>query len=48
MTIHAKGSGFDVDYWRKGRRKTPFHRGGLTQPEALSYVYDVIARTTFD
>jgi hypothetical protein len=48
ITIRAKGGGFHVDYWRKGRRKTALHKSGLTQPQAFQYVYELIGATTFD
>lgn len=47
ITIHAKGVGFDVDYWRKGRRKKAFHKAVQSQPQALNYVYELIGATTF-
>jgi eukaryotic-like serine/threonine-protein kinase len=47
ITIRAKGGGFHVDYWRKGRRKTALHKSGLTQPQAFQYVYELIGATTF-
>lgn len=47
ITIRAKGTGFEVDYWRKGRRKRALHKNGLTQPQAFNYVYELIAASTF-
>lgn len=38
---------FALDYTRNGRRKTAFHRGGLTHVQAKEYAYQLIAQTTF-
>jgi serine/threonine-protein kinase len=46
LVITGKGILFEVDYTRNGRRKLSKHRSGLTQADALKYVYELIAETT--
>jgi serine/threonine-protein kinase len=46
LIITSKGTTWEVDYRRNGRRKTARHRAGLSQGDALKYVYQLIAETT--
>jgi len=46
LVIAATKSGYAADYLRKRRRKSAFHKDGLSREAAERYVYEVIAATT--
>lgn len=47
IVISPTRCAFNVDYLRSGRRRSPFHRGGLSQSQATEYAYQIVAETTF-
>lgn len=47
LLIREARGAFEVDYTRNSRRKTAFHRSGITQKQAVEYAYQVIAQTSF-